>query len=358
MSVLFDGLVHATGESDTGKTLFALSCGAQPERTAFFDDDVKGAPLARKLHEKGHPFGQYVDLVKLGTGLREVEFHGICLHEIGKIEARSGEFNVIIWDNWAKFAKTCHDYVVQHPSLFRQFWAAAGNIKGAQQWLSAFDYEAEIISRLLSIAPLVILTSHLKSARRGGAAIPGKFTPDCTRAIVQKSCLRVWLRRNPDSPEPIGLLLKRLSKVEVGEEGMKPINVLPLRMKPCTWAEIRRYWEEPMGNRQPTKEETPDAFELSLLEGTLTEDQERTFQLMLRQRILGDEEPEETTVEEAVAEKPTMAAQVPGTWQELLSRTGRKVGDLSPNGNTAEGLRIAQSMTKEQIAQKLEEWEY
>jgi len=34
---IMKGVIHVTGEHDTGKTTFALECGAQPEQICFFD---------------------------------------------------------------------------------------------------------------------------------------------------------------------------------------------------------------------------------------------------------------------------------------------------------------------------------
>ena len=56
------GLVHVTGEPDTGKTTFALSCGFQPSEIAFFDDDLKTQSIANQLKEAGTPLGYYANL--------------------------------------------------------------------------------------------------------------------------------------------------------------------------------------------------------------------------------------------------------------------------------------------------------
>lgn len=355
MTTLIGGLIHATGEPDVGKTSFGLECGAPPERIAFIDDDIKGAPTARELAAQGTPFALYRDLVALGRGMDEEQLHGIGTVVIGEIEAYAGELDAIIWDTWSRFAKTCHPWVVAHPRLFRKHWSPMGTIKGAQQWLSSFDYEAQIIARLCAIAPLVILTTHLKAAYRGNVRIPDRFVPDCTRAVTQKARFRVWLRRNPDSPQPIGLVLKRLSQVRKADNGgIEVVNVLPLRMKPCTWAEIGRYWADPMGDHRPTAEETPDEFELSLLQGTLTEDQERTFRLMLRQGAFGEEE---VATESGAQEETEEADDAPATATELLIRTGMSLAQLFPDLPAGERFRAKNEMEAEEVREKWEKWE-
>jgi len=336
--IILDGLVHVTGDPDSGKTTFAIECGAEPSCIAFIDSDIKGRSTARELAEAGFPFGLYRDLVMESRGMRELELHAHCRNIIESID--KDQFDVVIWDTWAPFAKTCHPYVMKNPGKFRLTWSPMGTIKGAQQWNAAFDYEASLIAYLLSLTKLLILTSHLKNAYRGNKRIPGKFTPDCSKAIVRKARLRIWLRRSPTSPKPIGLILKRLSLPMVSDKGIRVTNILPLRMEECTWDEIARYMDAPIGNREPDPGEIPDAYELSLLEGTLTPDQERTFQLMLQQGGL-DEELEE------MAERGKI--EPPKTWQELLTRTGKDVGDLG-------GPAAAFAMTGEEVRERWEEW--
>jgi len=343
MPIFLDGLVHVTGESDVGKSTFAVECGAHPSRIAFFDFDLKGQSIARELNEVNHPFGAYHDLVTETKGMRELELHNYCLDLIDSI--KPNQYDAIIWDTWEPFAKTCHPYVVKNPSQFRLVWSPMGTIKGAQQWNAAFDYEASLIAQLCSITRLVILTSHLKSAYRGNKRIPDKFVPDCSRAIVRKARLRIWLRRNPASPQPIGLILKRLSLPAVTDRGIRVTNVLPLRMNPCTWDEIAKYMENPIGDRDPLGDELPDEYELSLLQNTLTADQERTFRMMLRADALGY--PEEGIEEES--EQVEQAESPPTTWQELLDRTRMTPEDLG-------GVAKARAMTEEEIREKWEGW--
>lgn len=268
------GLLHVTGEHDTGKTTFALTCGAQPGEIAFVDDDVKSRSLVNQIGAK--KFALYSDFVKDTEGKRELDAHAFGLQLIERMKKAAPK--VIVWDTWTRFGKTCHPYVVQHASEFRQFWSPMGTIKGAEQWQMAFQYEAVLIEKLLDAAPLVILITHLKDHRIGDKKT-GKKIPDAQKTLEEKSNFRLWLRHNPDSPAPIGLVLKRIEKLEVTKTGLHAINILPRKIKPCTWDKILAYWNEPMGERAPTSDETPDAFELSILDETLTPDQKEIFRL-------------------------------------------------------------------------------
>jgi len=295
-------IVHVTGEPDVGKTTFCLECGAKPQEIAFFDADVKGSAIARQLN-----FGVYHNLVAMGRGMKEVELHEMYLRLIDNIA--QGQYRAVIWDGYQQFEKTFQPYVAKQPRQFREQYSPMGQIKGAEIWLASFDYEAEILSQLQECADLVLLTTHLKSYNIGGRRVPGRFVPDCKRPLVQKSSLRIWLRHNPDGPEPIGLVLKRIAKHQVTDDGIKATSVLPRRIKPCTWSKLRWYWENPLGDRQPTPEEIPDAFEISLLEGTLTDDQKRIFEIVARDE--GDADIEFPIVDKAQIEEMLAAGKQP-----------------------------------------------
>ena len=99
--------------------------------------------------------------------------------------------------------------------------------------------EATLIEKMLGAAPLVILITHLKDHRIGKIKT-GKQIPDAQRTLEEKASLRLWLRHNPDSPKPIGLVLKRIEKWKLDENGLEAICVLPRRINPCTWQKIQQ----------------------------------------------------------------------------------------------------------------------
>ena len=264
------GLIHVTGEPDTGKTTFALSCGFKPSEIVFLDDDLKTQSIADQLEAQKTPFGRYVNLTKKSLGMREIEYHDLVMKEVSALE--TGKYRVLIFDTWTRFENTFHPVVQKDPMKFKQFYSPKGDIKGAEMWKAAFDYEAIVIDKLLQVAPLVILITHLKD-HTIGAVKTGAEIPDCKKPVVEKSRIRLWLRHNPDGPAPIGLVLKRLSKVEVGMGGIVPVNVLPRKINPCTWERILGYWDQPIGANIPSKDEVPNAFEYSILDGVLTPDQ-------------------------------------------------------------------------------------
>lgn len=282
--MLIKGIIHITGEPDSGKTTAALECGAKPEDIWFLDSDVKGRATVQQLLDSGIRFGRYDDLVALRRGRRELEFHEACLRLLDGV--KPGAFQVIVWDTWSEFAKTCHDWVVAHPQQFRQNWAAMGQVKGAQQWLEARRYEAELLHRLAELAEAVVVVTHLKDHLLNGIRT-GKKVPDSSIALERVATLRLWLRRNPSSPVPVALVLKRIDRKIVTPEGIRTVAVLPPRLAPAPgersiWDTIRRYWSNPVGDRPLRPEELPDEWEFSIISGTLTADQQRVFELMLQ----------------------------------------------------------------------------
>jgi hypothetical protein len=303
----FQGILHVTGEPDTGKTLFALSCGYPPEKIAFVDDDIKGRATVNQIG--AHRFAYYCDFVRDTAGMRELQVHQYGLETIEKIKARGAQ--VLIWDTWTRMERTCHPYVVKHPQEFREFWSPLGTIKGAEQWQVAAMYEAVLFEKLLDAAPLVILTTHLKDHFVGNART-GKQIPDSSKALSQKANLRIWLRHNENGPAPIGLVLKRPSKVIVEEGGIKVVNVLPRKLNPCTWEHILHYWENPIGNREPAPDEMPDSYELSILDDTLTADQKRILEISQR------------AAEQELSELKAIQDQAPKTIGQLLGELSKR----------------------------------
>ena len=240
-------MIQVTGEPDTGKTSFALQSGAMPNETVFIDADVKGKATVEQVKSAGMEFGLYVDLVKETDGMKEVAYHDYCMGIIEQNEALDeSKRRVVVWDTWEPFEKTLKPVVSKRPRDFREFYSPMGTIKGAEEWLASFDYEAGIISRLTAACELLILINHLKSYNVGGRRVDGKFVSDNKKPVVQKAFMRLWLRHNAASPVPVGLVLKRLGKtvVETGV-GIRAVNVLPRKITPATderslWDTVRR----------------------------------------------------------------------------------------------------------------------
>ena len=264
------GIINVTGENGTGKTTFAMTTGAEPERTAFIDDDVKGKNIVKQLEQTGRKFAVYHNLIKEslknGNPMRELDFHEHCIRILDELAEWEGKLDVIVWDPWTRFENTFFPVVTSNPNRFKQFYSQMGAIKGAEQWNASFEYEARILDAMTEIAPLVVLTSHLKkdASKRDVA--------ESKKPLIQKSFMRIYLRHTLNSPKPTGLFLKRPLKMDFSN-GMKPINVVHRKVAELTWEKLVGYWGNPVGNTPPSPDEQLNEFELSILDGILTKDQ-------------------------------------------------------------------------------------
>ena len=303
---LLRGLIEITGGIGTGKTSAALECGVQPEEIGILDDDVKGRATIEEFREryraKNRDFGGYFDLVELGRGKTLIQFHQAYLNLIDR-EITSGRFRVLICDTWTRFGKTCRHYVNRNQAEFREpgtfskggGWADHPRIRGAEVNQEGTLYEAQILSDLLSRVETVFVIAHLKTKYVNNQPTSAE-TPAVSKAVTRLARMRIWTRHNPHGGGiPVGLLLKRPSWKVITDRGLRTINPLPRKLTPnvhlvegeqpndeSLWDTIARYTEHPIGNRQPLSEETPNAFELGILDDTLTADQKINLRLALR----------------------------------------------------------------------------
>ncbi len=281
------GIFHLTGEPDTGKTIAALGA-YHPKNTAYFFDDVKQPPIEKK------EFGKFINLVAKYSDLKLLEFYKATLENINHLP----EMDCIIFDTWSRFGKAIRYYAKANPFEFREkeTFSANGTIKNMEQWGETHRVEADIISLLSQKCKALFLITHIKPQIAAGAKT-GSFIPDCGKSFDKVCNMRLWFRHNRHSGVPISLVLKRISKIEITEGGIKPIDILPRKITPhmndnSIWDTISFYWDNPINKREPSPMEIPSPFELSILDGILTDDQKELWQAELkektRQELIGD----------------------------------------------------------------------
>ena len=297
----FRGIVHLTGEHDVGKTTLALSA-ADPSRIVMFDDDIKGRAMVEEIRDHGIEFGAYYDLTEIGHKKNEYDFHVAVMRILADV--KPDQYDAIVFDTWSRFSASFHSYILKNEREFKTNWSAMGKIKGPQQWKEARRYEAEILSQMNTKAPLVIAITHLKPEYIENVRVPGKFIPDCSSVLESVPRLRLWMRHNDNGgPLPIALVLKRIQMPSLVDGVIRPTNVLPRKLVPIDgeftlWDTIDRYMKHPIGNRIPTNDELPNSYELSILDSTLTEDQQRTFDRLLWHAAENAEEVDEEVASE------------------------------------------------------------
>lgn len=276
MNNQFRGIASIIGDYGVGKTIFSLTTGAKPQDVIFINDDVKTPPEL--------PYGKLINLRESLSGLDPYESYEFIMGMIEAMEMVNDTFDVIIWDTWTRFGTLCQDYVKKYPGKFRANWSPNGKIKSGEMYREARNIELSVMARLKAMAKIVILTFHPKQLYINNNAVYGRSIPEGTRAIAMGSDLRIWLTHdagdefNPGNDAPVGLVLKNIAKTEITENGVEVLKVLPKRLRPCTWDSINSYYDNPVGlNDTLSNFEIPSEFELSIIEGTLSEQEKRVW---------------------------------------------------------------------------------
>lgn len=345
------GIINVTGEGDSGKTTFGMNSGAAIERTAFIDNDVKGKNVVRQAERAGKEFAFYRNLTKIsakggmgGKPMREIEFHEYCMGVLDELSQMEGKLDVIVWDTWTPFENTFQPYVHSRPNEFRQFYSAMGQIKGAEEWNAAFDYEARVLDAMTEIAPLVVLTSHLKNDANKRQIAEAK------KPLIQKAFMRIYLRHGVNTPKPTALFLKRPLKMDF-DSGIDPINVVQRKVPEFTWTKLLQYWDNPVGDTPPTAEEQLTEFEISILEGILTRDQKDA----LRLAVLEAEKEREAEEKQRKLMRQASHAPVPAIPEEAFGLMSKAMEEFSIDTDTlveilqVDDLETLMEMSKDEV---------
>ena len=201
------------------------------------------------------------------------------MDELVELRKDADQYDALVFDGFSRMESAIRDYSLSIMTKISPL--TPGQIKKMTQltWPYTYQIYDEVLDFMMSIAPLVFIVTHIRPQYVGNHKT-GMLEPRGQRPLAEKASLRVWTRHNPDSPAPIGLVFKRIVSMRfVDGEGIVPVNVLPRRIKPCTWKKIKEYCKDPIGDRQPTPDEVPNEFELSILDGTLTEDQKDALKI-------------------------------------------------------------------------------
>ena len=271
MTILFKGLMHVYGPAGAGKTLFSLTTGADPKKTAFLDGDAsKGKHIAKQVG-----VAHYKDLTAAGKNKTEVEYHKKVLETINELP---NGLELIVFDNPIEFFKGAHSYVALNRALFRDKWSPSGVFAGAQEWGELRKtHLPRIYSLLQEKADLVIICTHEKQQSDSTGVKTGFMEPDSDPSLRTEAGLVIRLgrdTRNPENAAPVALVIKNIGTIKEGNI----IRILPERIVPGTWTKIGEYLKTPVGNRNLTSEEKPEDFEINLIQGTLNPEQKRLYE--------------------------------------------------------------------------------
>lgn len=294
------GLWHIYGEDGSGKTIAALTTGVAPEDIIMIDDDsAKGRSLAEQIGmEEGE---NYFDLLSLTEGMNEVQFHTFMVE---KFLPNLPNAEVLVWDNAKRFFSSGHSFIVKNWSKFREVVRGSGAIIGAYQWgVLREQWYPTIYANLLKKYRLVIITTHEKEQTDSSGVKTGALEPASDKSLRKAANVIIRLTKNhTGNPAPVGLVIKNMAKLQI-PGGVQ--SVLPPRVDPFTWETVRRYLDNPVGNRELKENERPNEFELSLIEGSLTPEQKQVYEFNKRMKIINaNEDLSSAVVELAAANVP------------------------------------------------------
>lgn len=301
------GIVELTGEHGTGKTTAAFECGAEPNKICIYDDDIKGRATVRQLKDQGMEVN-YVDATEMRMSCQYPhQYYTKIKQSLAQITP--DQFDVVIFDTWTAVQKACREYAKTFPQEFKDEERPGVYFTGNSQMVNGQisrigrDIEAQLINSLEQKVKLVFVINHLKDHYVNNIQTT-KQIPDDSKTLSRVPSMRVWYRHNPQSPVPISLFIKRPSTKRYNAEierietvNIFPRKIIPLQSDTSVWDAYNRYIDNPIGTRMPTDDETPTAYELSIIEGTLTPDQKRMYEEGVHLAVV-TASPEEQTNEE------------------------------------------------------------
>jgi len=321
------GFVHVTGPRGIGKTTFAIDTGADPKRICVLDGEASAKDYHKQLG-----FGAYHDLIEetteaYGLECTDLQYFLYCKDILDNIP--DNKFDVLVIDNILRLESGLVTYVNEH---YEDFGISRGQMKGmpALIWgpIKSY-YEALIVAWLAKVKMFIVTTPigekwvHSKPS--------GTMKPKGKDVLEWLTSLRIWLRFKENSKIPAGLVLKdRVTRMEyIESSGIKKVSVLPRRIDPCTWEQIRYYMANPANHTKPLPTEIPTKDDWAVLKGTLTE--EKRLQLkVVELQLQAEARAEKVAKVEARAERTT-----PGP--KFASSNGRKARPESgPPKNIAE----------------------
>jgi len=320
------GFVHVTGPRGIGKTTFAIDTGADPKRICVLDGEASAKDYNKQLH-----FGEYHDLIEetaeeFGLECTDLQYYLHCRDILDNIP--DNKFDVLVFDNILRFENGLVTYVNEH---YEDFGISRNQMKGmpALVWGAVKSLYQNLIVAWLGKVKMFIVTTptgekwiHSKPS--------GTMKPKGKDVLEWLTSLRIWLRFKENSKIPAGLVLKdRVTKMEYIEgEGIKKVSVLPRRIDPCTWEQIRYYMANPANHAKPLPTEVPTKDDWAVLKGTLTEEkrlQLKVVELQLQAEARAEKVAKTEARQEIKAKGPRFA-----------SSNGAKRPESGPPKNVAE----------------------
>ena len=288
--VPYRGVVELVADHDVGKTIAALQTVYPYKKTIFVDDDVKGDGTVRQMASSDVQFEKYINIGDMRTKLGETPSPTKLLKEIVYPtinEIAKSKHDVIIWDTWRIVYQSARSHVERNQKDYADVVKWQGNSTMIQGLISkvARMIEQAQLNKLRNACELLIITHHMKDNYQNNVVV-GRI-PESSATFSEVSNMRIWLRRNTQSKVPIMLFLKRPNQPKVVKGQMRFVNIVPMKIIPTAkdnsiWDAIARYEVDPIESREPREDERPNAEEMALISGTLSDEQKSYMLEMLK----------------------------------------------------------------------------
>ena len=188
------GLIHVTGEPDTGKTTLALTVpGVSPSEYVFFDDDKKTQSIADALQKAGTPFGYYVNLVRESSekeAFKPLKYYELIDKFVEEAKKKVPNAKVLVWDNFDRTEEAIRAYSM---TIMENLTDMTPNqIRAMTQvtWNGTYKVYGEFLDRLAQIAPLVIIVTHTREKYLGNQKT-GMLESRGQKPLIEKTNLRI-----------------------------------------------------------------------------------------------------------------------------------------------------------------------
>ena len=336
-SVCPTGLVHVTGASGVGKSLFSIGLiqvGVDPQRIAVFDCEQ-----SLRVHAQQLRFGAYFDMIgefvaNAGLFGRPRLFLTLFRSKLNSLP--DGAFDVIVIDNLWLLEDAIVDEIDSNPT---NYGLSSGQMERAigLKWGPIKDLYRQLMHLVSLKAPLQIVTTPVSQVYSpAGKPVPGAFKPsgkmDVLRALTT---MQIWLINSASgSFEPDGLILKsRMVQFVQKDSGFVPIPLLPVKLQPCTWRNILEHVRNPRDWTATQINLSPE--DIAKLQNTLTPDQMNMLKMMLAAEAHADQSKSvQPSTPRNLAEFVAALSKLGLTLDQALVRLGKsQISEIEPESD-------------------------
>lgn len=273
------GVMFITGYRGIGKSFLAAQADA-PENIAFFDFESKGAGIHSQLG-----FGLYRALTQEATR-GPGQLYDVAMSTLDSLE--QDKYTVAVLDNvsplelalQAGARRNARQYAEEYGLNLKNMLAGRfGGFKPVVNHLISSRVCTTLHSKGIQ---LIVAISHISARWSTAGPIPNKYRMKGADRWQELSILTLALIPGEHAPIPAALVRKeQLGLIAWDGEEHTTSSRLPIRIPKCTFAEIRRYLQEPASLNNPAQGEVPTIAERDPFDEQLNKEQITIMRLAL-----------------------------------------------------------------------------